>query len=65
MAEGPNTEFWAKSVLCTEIPPDPLSTIPFPRDPDYVRRGPLIDQLHAKLSVPGARVALVGLGGVG
>jgi hypothetical protein len=52
-------------VAVTEASPDPLSTVPFPRDPDYVRRDALIEQLHAKLSVPGARVALVGLGGVG
>jgi hypothetical protein len=48
-----------------DIPPLPFSTVPFPRDQDYVRRGPLIEQIHTKLSVPGARVALVGLGGVG
>jgi hypothetical protein len=55
----------ASSIAAAETLPDPLSTVPFPRDPDYVRRDPLIDRLHAKLSVPGARVALVGLGGVG
>jgi hypothetical protein len=48
-----------------DVPPSPLSTVPFPRDPDYVRRSLLIEQIHTKLSVPGARVALVGLGGVG
>ncbi|TKA24288.1 hypothetical protein B0A54_17934 [Friedmanniomyces endolithicus] len=46
-------------------PPDPLFTVPFPRDPDYVDRGPLIDEIHEKLGAPAARVALVGLGGVG
>ena len=45
--------------------PNPLSTVPFPRDPDYIHRGSLIDEIHEKLSVPAARVALVGLGGVG
>ncbi|KAK4551550.1 hypothetical protein LTR86_011113 [Recurvomyces mirabilis] len=48
-----------------ETPPSPISTVPFPRDPDHVDRGPLIDEIHDKLSVPVARVALVGLGGVG
>ncbi|KAJ5127608.1 hypothetical protein N7448_008387 [Penicillium atrosanguineum] len=36
-----------------ETPPSPLSTVPFSRDPDF------------KNSVPGSRIALVGLGGVG
>ena len=48
-----------------ETPPTPLSTVPFRRDPDHVHRGLLIDEIHGKLSVPAARVALVGLGGVG
>ena len=48
-----------------DVSPSPLSTVPFPRDSDYVRRGPLIQEINTKLSVPGARVALVGLGGVG
>lgn len=48
-----------------ETPPNPLSTVPFPRDPDYVHRDPLFDKLQRKLSVPGSRVVLVGLGGVG
>ncbi|KAJ5737309.1 uncharacterized protein N7483_002434 [Penicillium malachiteum] len=44
--------------------PEPLSTVPFPHDPDFVYRGAL-DQIHEKLSAPGSRIALVGLGGVG
>ncbi|KAK0263173.1 hypothetical protein LTR91_022652 [Friedmanniomyces endolithicus] len=48
-----------------ETPPDPLSTVPFPHDPDYVDCGPLIDEIDEKLGAPAARVALVGLGGVG
>ncbi|KAK5694971.1 hypothetical protein LTR17_024732 [Elasticomyces elasticus] len=43
----------------------PLSTVPFSRDPEYIHRGPLVDQIHEKLSGPAARVALVGLGGAG
>jgi hypothetical protein len=45
--------------------PQPLFTVPFPRDPDYVERASITDQIHQKLSVAAARVALVGLGGVG
>ncbi|KAK3073690.1 hypothetical protein LTR53_004504 [Teratosphaeriaceae sp. CCFEE 6253] len=48
-----------------ETPPRPLSTVPFPRDPDFIHRGSLMDEIQQKLSVPAARVALVGLGGVG
>lgn len=48
-----------------ETPPSPLSTVPFTRDPDFVRRDKLVDQIHEKNSVPGSRIALIGLGGVG
>ncbi|KAJ5917547.1 hypothetical protein N7466_011101 [Penicillium verhagenii] len=48
-----------------EIPPNPLSTVPFARDPDFVNRITLLHQIHEKSSVPGSRIALVGLGGVG
>ncbi|CAI7654014.1 unnamed protein product [Penicillium manginii] len=48
-----------------ETPPSPLSTVPFPRDPDFVHRLTLLDQIYEKGSVPASRVALVGLGGVG
>ncbi|KAJ5466138.1 hypothetical protein N7530_009925 [Penicillium desertorum] len=29
-----------------ETPPSPLSTVPFTRDPDFVRRETLLDQIH-------------------
>lgn len=45
--------------------PCPSSTIPFGRDPDFVDRGAIVDQLHRKCAVPASRTALVGLGGVG
>ncbi|KAJ5604797.1 hypothetical protein N7510_009951 [Penicillium lagena] len=48
-----------------ETPPSPLSTVPFTRDPDFVCRTRLLDQIHEKSAVPGSRIALVGLGGVG
>ena len=51
--------------MIAERPPKPLSTIPFVRDPDYIHRGRLFDEVQHKLLTPGARVALVGLGGVG
>ncbi|OQE60172.1 hypothetical protein PENNAL_c0313G00608 [Penicillium nalgiovense] len=48
-----------------ETPPSPLSTVPFTRDPDFVRRDKLLDQIYNKSSVAGSRIALIGLGGVG
>ncbi|GIJ98192.1 hypothetical protein Aspvir_000307 [Aspergillus viridinutans] len=48
-----------------ETPPRPLSTVPFRRDPDFVRHGTLLDQIHEKCLAPASRIALVGLGGVG
>lgn len=49
-----------------ETPPSPLShTLPFDRDTDYVQRDSVLDEITVKLSRPAARVALVGLGGVG
>ncbi|KAI2669310.1 hypothetical protein LCP963914a_9955 [Penicillium roqueforti] len=48
-----------------ETPPNPLSTVPFARDPDFINRIKLLNQIHEKSSVPGSRIALVGLGGVG
>ncbi|CAG8910138.1 unnamed protein product [Penicillium egyptiacum] len=48
-----------------ETPPSPLSTVPFARNPDFVTRDTLLHQIHEKSSVPGSRIALVGLGGVG
>ncbi|KAL7935608.1 P-loop containing nucleoside triphosphate hydrolase protein [Trichoderma chlorosporum] len=48
-----------------ETPPRPLSLIPFRRDPDFVNRGDIIDQISARCLKPAGRVALFGLGGVG
>ncbi|KAK3340124.1 P-loop containing nucleoside triphosphate hydrolase protein, partial [Neurospora tetraspora] len=48
-----------------ETPPPPSATIPFSRDPDFVNRGDILDQIDQLCSKPAARVALVGLGGVG
>ncbi|MCJ1268442.1 hypothetical protein MMC22_008330 [Lobaria immixta] len=48
-----------------DTPPNPSSNVPFRRDPDFVDRGTLLDEIHTKCSAPASRVALVGLGGVG
>jgi hypothetical protein len=51
----------------TERPTSPLlpfSNVPFAHDPDYIDRTAISNEIHRKL-VPGARLALVGLGGVG
>lgn len=45
--------------------PPPLAMVPFGRDPDFVDPGSLVDRLHELSSKPSARLALVGLGGVG
>jgi hypothetical protein len=39
--------------------------LPFPRDPDYIHRGPLVSKVNEKLSASAARVGLVRLGGIG
>ncbi|KAJ5514921.1 hypothetical protein N7463_004473 [Penicillium fimorum] len=45
--------------------PEPLSTVPFRHDPDFVSRDELLDQIHEKSSILGSRIVLVGLGGLG
>ncbi|KAL6717746.1 hypothetical protein ACLMJK_003831 [Lecanora helva] len=44
---------------------DPSLSIPFRRDPDFVDRGAILDQIYQKCALPASRTALVGLGGVG
>ncbi|CAN9249869.1 unnamed protein product [Alternaria alternata] len=48
-----------------ETPPQPACFVPFRRDPDFVDRGTLLDQIRERCAAPASRVALVGLGGVG
>ncbi|KAI2716294.1 hypothetical protein DTO013E5_9922 [Penicillium roqueforti] len=48
-----------------ETPTNPFSTVPFARDLDFVSRDALLRRIHEKSLVPGSRIALVGLGGVG
>ncbi|KAK3360388.1 hypothetical protein B0T25DRAFT_129221 [Lasiosphaeria hispida] len=58
------TEFYL-SPEQPETPPEPFATIPFSRDPDFVNRGDILDRIDRRCSEPAARVALVGIGGVG
>jgi hypothetical protein len=46
-------------------PDEPSSNVPFRRDPDFVARAEVTAQITAALAAPAARLALVGLGGVG
>lgn len=46
-------------------PRESFSTTPFSLDPHFVPRGDILDQIHERCSQAAARVALVGLGGVG
>lgn len=48
-----------------ETLPSSLSTVPFPRDREFVYRTLLLDEIHQKCSLPASRIALVGLSGVG
>jgi hypothetical protein len=47
-----------------ETPPKPSIVIPFSRDTDFIERE-ILEQIHQKCAVPGSRITLVGLGGVG
>lgn len=58
-------EALSKLSVTPAILPDPSSSIPFRRDPDFVDRGAILDQLRQKYALPASRTALVGLGGVG
>ncbi|KAF2685485.1 TPR-like protein [Lentithecium fluviatile CBS 122367] len=46
-------------------PREPFSTVPFAPDPDFVDRPEILVWVRDKCAGPGARAALVGLGGVG
>ncbi|KAK4161917.1 kinesin light chain [Cladorrhinum sp. PSN259] len=59
-----NTEFHLPPER-PETPPKPFAAIPFSRDPDFVDRGDILDQVDRRCSEPASCVALVGLGGVG
>jgi hypothetical protein len=63
--EGREKAFIRLQKEIKDSPWGPFSTVPFRRDPDFVDRGALLDQVRGKCSVPASCVALVGLGGVG
>lgn len=44
---------------------EPTSTVPFLRDRDFIDRGNIMANISEMLSYPGARVALLGFGGIG
>lgn len=44
---------------------NPFSTVPFPRDADFINRKSLMKEIETKLGQPAGRAALVGLGGIG
>lgn len=46
-------------------PREPFSTVPFAPDPDFVDRPEILAWVRDRCARPGARAALVGLGGVG
>ncbi|CAG8135882.1 unnamed protein product [Penicillium salamii] len=48
-----------------ETPPEPCSTVPFGRDPDFVPRGSILEDIEDRCSSSTTLIALVGLGGVG
>ncbi|SPJ87082.1 related to kinesin light chain [Fusarium torulosum] len=48
-----------------EPTPPPFASVPFRRDPTFVNRGDILDQIGRQCSEPASRVAIVGLGGVG
>nr|POF26240.1 vegetative incompatibility protein het-e-1 [Quercus suber] len=74
-AEGGSTRgwplaSWSKVVdtLMLETPSTSTalpSNMPFARDPDFIDRKSLSEQIIARLALPAGRIALVGLGGVG
>lgn len=44
---------------------EPISTVPFRRDHDFVDRGELLAELQKKLALETTWAALIGLGGIG
>ena len=48
-----------------ETPPSPRAMIPFRRDKDFVQHGTVLDDVARMCEDEAARVALVGISGVG
>ncbi|KAI3326475.1 hypothetical protein HD806DRAFT_408973 [Xylariaceae sp. AK1471] len=45
--------------------PEPFSTVPFTRDPNFVDRPEILAWINEKCDGPATRVALIGIGGIG
>ncbi|RFU31458.1 hypothetical protein B7463_g4861, partial [Scytalidium lignicola] len=63
-----NNYFGGYPILQGTPPPrkcQPFSTVPFAPDRDFVDRPEILAWIHDKCAGPGARAAMVGLGGVG
>ncbi|KAK5107968.1 hypothetical protein LTR62_000513 [Meristemomyces frigidus] len=60
-----NSDASVKKTGWPDAEPKPSYNVPFRRDPHFVERPFLTDQVRAKLSIPKSRVELAGLGGVG
>lgn len=59
-----NADFNRTFVAVSEPRAKPSALLPFRRDPDFVDR-PVMRQILQQACEPGARLGLVGLGGVG
>jgi hypothetical protein len=54
-----------QAITARRLSYEPFSTVPFAPDPDFVDRPDILAWMSDKCTGPGARAALVGLGGVG
>lgn len=61
---GPIYNDFSATANRPETPSEPLSTIPYPEDRNYVSR-PVTKELHNWLHTDTSWIALVGIGGVG
>ena len=62
---SPSSPYVRLTSLQPEIPLLPFATIPFRRDPHFVDRGDILNEVDRRCSKPAGRAALVGLGGIG
>jgi hypothetical protein len=60
-----NFNFHGGPLDIPSVVPQPFSTVPFRRDDDFVDRDDNLARIDEKCSQPAARLALIGLGGVG
>ena len=64
-AQGTGTDANPTTIERPETPPNPSAMLPFSRDPSFVKRQIILDQIDKKCAVLGSWTALVGFGGVG